>query len=113
MEHALEIDHRTDAAGMPAGGTITGTGLAIEFQDGPIPRGPDGALPLEASNGAFVEDLLHAALSRLQWYQTECGGRFACHQNVLAIAGVEEALFQMRARTSERQERGVEGSHKV
>lgn len=44
-------ENRVDADGNPAGGSLSGKGLSIEWQDGPLGRGADRKEP----NGAFVE----------------------------------------------------------
>ena len=88
--------------------------MYISWQDGP--RGPvtsdqevgeDGLLP---PNGAFVEDVLWAALQRLEFFNE---GKFRCRENSLAITKIEEALFILKDRQLSRSQRGVEGKHEV
>lgn len=88
--------------------------LQIEWQNGPRKHEYDdgvqaggGLLP---PNGAFVEDVLWAALQRLQFFNE---GKFRSRQNSIAITKIEEALWALQDRTNERQFRGVEGSHEV
>lgn len=70
----------------------------IRFQKGPI---------LEAGvNGVQIEHLLAIVLHRLREFQK---GPFACGENALAIDGVTTAIDALRARTIDRQRRGVEG----
>ena len=64
-------------------------------------------------NGAFVEDVIAAALGRLQFYQTASSGKFACRENALAITKLEEALHWCQHRTAVREARAVEGTHEV
>ena len=99
----------TDENGNPSGGSVLGKGLAINWQTGPLGRGDDRAQP----NGAFVETVIHAAKQRLEFYQTASNGKFACAENEQAIYGLRYALEALAARTSEREARGVEGTHQA
>jgi len=93
-----------DIDGAPAGGHTKATGLAIEWQNGPLGTGDDRKEP----NGCFVETLIAAAASRLEHYQTS---KFACEANVDALYHLGEALDALGKRTADRLARGVEGSH--
>lgn len=96
--------HNKDDAGNPAGGTTSGVGIEIMWQDGPLGRGTDRKEP----NGAFVEDVLNAAIGRLQFYQ---GSKFNCRENQIALTHMETALLWLQKRTADREARGVEGTH--
>lgn len=98
-----------DENGNPTGGDVTGVGLEILWQDGPLGRGADRQDP----NGAFVETVIAAAKQRLEFYQTASGGRFACAENAIAIDYLREALVILNARTANREARQVEGTHAV
>jgi hypothetical protein len=102
-QHLLE-KHESDEHGHPAGGATTGVGLAIQWQDGPLGRGPERREP----NGAFVEGVIQAAIGRLQFYQ---GSKFRCRENALALTKLEEALHWLDHRTRDRETREVEGTH--
>jgi len=93
-----------DENGNPAGGMVGGVGLQINWQNGPLGRGEDRKEP----SGAFVETVIAAALQRIQYYQKS---RFGCHENAMAITKLEEALHWLNARTQERENREVEGTH--
>lgn len=56
-------------------------------------------------NGTTIEELIRVSIERLQ----DLNGRFACRENSLAIAKMQEALFWLNERTRERQNRGVAG----
>lgn len=99
-------DHRLDEEGNPAGGRTTGGSFHIQWQDGPV--GPDG----KGRNGAFVEEVLEAALDRLYFLNYAADGKFRCSQNESAIIHVEKALCELGSRTRERRARGVEGTHR-
>jgi hypothetical protein len=72
----------------------------ISFQNGPIKE--------SGVNGCHNEDLLAIVIHRLRCFQS---GPYACRENALALTKIEEALHWLNHRTSERQRRGVEGTH--
>lgn len=88
--------------------------LIVNWQDGP--RGQKGTDELLPPNGAFVEDVLWAALNRLEFFQES---KFRCRANALAITNIEQALMALMAlmalkdRQLERSQRNVEGKHEV
>jgi hypothetical protein len=94
-----------DSEGRPAGGSVRGVGLSIDWQNGPLGRDEERIAP----NGAFVETVIEAALQRIEHYQTL---QFKCRENALAITKLEEALHWLNARTQRREAQGVEGTHK-
>ena len=106
MMGKFEGVHRFDEKGRPAGGCTCGLGFCISWQDGPLGRGEDRDLP----NGAFVETVIAAVVDRLEHYQRT---EFACEYNQKAIMHLEIALEELAARTEDREERGVEGTHEV
>lgn len=98
--------NNNDVGGLPAGGSVLGTELAIEWQNGPLGRGVDRKEP----NGAFVETVIAAAKQRIEYYQ---GSGFACRENAIAITKLDEALMWLNKRTQDREARQVEGTHTV
>lgn len=102
-----KIENRVDAEGNPAGGDVSGAGLIISWQDGPLGRGETRITP----NGAFVETVISACIFRLNFYQHARSGKFACRENALAITKLEEALMWLNKRTADRELRAVEGTH--
>lgn len=106
MRQQIIGKHFDDANGNPAGGTTTGPGLSISWQNGPLAI--DGVR--REPNGAFVEGVIAAALDRLQYYQAS---KFRCRENALAITKLEEALHWLDHRTRDREARSVEGTHAV
>lgn len=106
MRVGFTSNHFTDANSNPTGGTTYGTGFSIGWQQGPLGRGEDRKAP----NGAFVEDIIAAAADRIQFYQDS---RFACDENQQALDHLNAALAILDARTKAREERQVEGLHKV
>lgn len=87
--------------GMPAGGFVRSTGMEIDWQDGPLTENP--------RNGAFVEEVIEAAIVRIEYYQDS---KFHCLENAVALGHLYAALEALHERTRERTDRGVEGSHK-
>lgn len=106
MSHFHE--HYTDADGNPEGGVSYGPGYTISYQRGPLGR--IGTPERKEPNGAFVEDILHAACNRLHFYQTASGGRFACSENAYAIKHIGEAITALNNRTTRRIQAGTEGT---
>jgi hypothetical protein len=104
MKQPIEAEHLNDPDGNPAGGRTTAIGLNINWQNGPLGRG----LGRKEANGAFVETVIAAAISRLEYYQSS---DFRCRENALAITKLEEALHWCNHRTAAREARDVEGTH--
>ena len=99
-------EHRSDVNGNPAGGITTGSGFSIKWQNGPLGRDQGRIKP----NGAFVEDIILAAIDRIEYYQSS---KFTCRENALAITKLQEALHWLEHRTADRERRGLEGTHEV
>ncbi len=108
MFQGIKSEHNNDALGNPAGGKTTGTGIEINWQNGPL--GSILSDDRKEANGAFVESVLAAALDRMEYYQAS---KFKCRENALAITKIEEALHWLGHRTAKRVIRGVEGTHGV
>lgn len=106
MKDTFEAENKSDKGGKPAGGTVRGVGLKIDWQNGPLGRGEDRKEP----NGAFVETVVAAVLQRIEYYQGH--EDFRCRENSLAITKLEEALHWLNARTERREKEGTEGTHK-
>lgn len=106
MRIGFEAINSLDDDGNPAGGSVRGTGFSIDWQNGPLGRVGTG--DRAEPNGAFVEDVIAAALQRIQHYQA---GKFSCRENSIAITKIEEALMWLDARTKRRVEQGTEGTH--
>lgn len=111
-EALVQSEFRTDGAGHPTGGFTSmwvdgnseSEGLAaiqIHWQDGII--GPKG------QNGAFIEDVIEAALQRLRWFNSRPESR--CRENSLAITKLEEAMQWLDWRTRQRVIGGVENTY--
>ncbi len=97
-------DHVLDEEGNPAGGVTFGRGFRIDWQNGPLVVDGERVEP----TGAFVEDVLVAAIGRMEMYQAT---KFKCRENALAITHMQEALHWLQHRTADREARGVEGTH--
>lgn len=104
MKQGIFQEHWNDDQGRPAGGVSSGRGLAISWQNGPLGRGDQRREP----NGAFVEDVIQAAIGRIEFYEQS---EFACDANKEALAGLRQAAEALDRRTQEREARGVEGEH--
>lgn len=96
-------EHWADANGNPAGGVCQGKGFTISWQNGPLGRGAERKQP----NGAFVETVIMAVISRIEFYQAT---RFPCESNANALKHLYAALDELHARTRDREDRKVEGT---
>lgn len=76
--------------------------VKVDFQCGPIKEC--------GVNGCCNEDLINMVIERLEGFQNS---EFKCRENAIAITKLEEALLWLRKRTMDREDRGVEGTHKV
>lgn len=87
--------------------------LIVHWQDGPRGTGKttaDGSPILLPPNGAFVEDVLWAALQRLEFFNES---KYRDRANSIAITHIEQALQALKDRQLERSHRNVEGKHEV
>lgn len=82
--------------------------MLVNWQDGP--RGQEGTDELLPPNGAFVEDVIWAALQRLEFFNE---GKYRSRANSMAITHLEQALQALKDRQLERSHRNVEGKHEV
>lgn len=116
---AIEATNQLDEGGNPTGGFVDlYVGEEVEYapahvvkilwQDGP--RGRGEGKPLAEPNGAFVEDVLWAALQRLEFFNES---KYRDRANSLAITHIEQALQALKDRQLERSHRNVEGKHEV
>ncbi len=106
MRQPIQVNNTLDVNNNPTGGTVRGTGIHIDWQDGPLGRGE----ARQEANGAFVEGVIESAITRLEFYQE---GAFSCRENALAITKLEEAMHWLASRTQKREARQVEGTHTV
>jgi|TARA_Y100000310_G_scaffold341165_2_gene439441 hypothetical protein len=104
MLDKFKATNGNDENGNPAGGTVSGVGLNIVWQDGPLGRDEARKEP----NGAFVETVIAAAKQRIEYYNAT---KFKCRENSMAITKLDEALMWLNKRTADREARKVEGTH--
>ena len=108
MHTWIKCDNRNDKDGNPSGGSVSGVGIGIVWQDGPL--GLPGSPERKEPNGAFVENVIMACIVRLEFFQES---KFACKENAEAILHLKKALHQLDCRTKDREHRKVEGTHAV
>ncbi len=104
MRIGFMSQHWNDENNNPEGGVVSGTGFTISWQRGPLGRDGDREMP----NGAFVEDVINACVSRIKYYQNS---RFNCGENAKALVHLQLALDALDSRTKDREARKVEGTH--
>lgn len=75
----------------------------VGFQNGPITE-PDDV------NGCQTEDLIAICIDRLEHFQK---GEYACAENQKALRHMQFAMLELEQRTSDRKERGVEGTYNI
>ena len=107
MLDTFTAENKIDENGNPAGGYAHGTGMKIEWQNGPLGRDENRKSP----NGAFVETVLGAVKQRIEFYQLASNKKFSCRENAIAITKIEEAMLWLDSRTKAREARKVEGTH--
>lgn len=88
--------------GNPTGGKTQFANSVINWQDGIIVDG--------LKNGAFVEDVITAAIQRLEYFQDS---KFECQENADAIASLQMALAALESRTKTRVAQGVENTYET
>lgn len=108
----VHSEFKTDEEGNPTGGwsdllLMQPDGrvrqvLLIEYQDGIV--GDDG------QTGAFVEDVIEAAVKRLTFFEES---KFACVENRVALTHLREALASLDERTAKRTKAGIENTYEV
>lgn len=125
MNTPITEENWTDTNGNPAGGIAYGNGFTISWQNGPLGRHAIGCVPVDsqqllgrwmcapdctrrAPNGAFVEDIIEAVRSRLEFYQTS---KFHCEENRIALEHLACVADVLDSRTKTREARAVEGTH--
>lgn len=119
----IVAENKVDDDANPTGGDVTlhvnkgedseFPALYISWQDGPRGTGEtnaDGSPRLLPPNGAFVEDVIWAALQRLEFFNE---GKYRDRANSMAITHLEQALQALKDRQLERSHRNVEGKHEV
>ena len=106
MRQEFKAENWSDDKGRPGGGMASGIGFTISWQNGPLGR--IGTDERKEPNGAFVEDVIVAALQRIAYYQD---GEFNCHENARAIECLVEALEYLDSRTERRITDNTEGTH--
>lgn len=74
----------------------------VHFQEGPIKEA--------GVNGVCNEDLIAMVITRLEHFNQS---EFRCRENSMAITKLEEALLWLRKRTMGREQKGIEGTHKI
>lgn len=68
----------------------------------------DGSIKEHGENGCQIDELIYIANVILR----EFNRRFPCRENSCAITKLDEALHWLKARTADREKRGVEGYDK-
>lgn len=104
MRSFIQHHDARDVDGNPAGGNTTAVGLSIRWQNGQL--NVDGVR--KEPNGAFVEDVIEAAIQRIEFYQRT---KFHCLHNAVALGHLYAAREALEERTRDREDRGVEGTH--
>jgi hypothetical protein len=114
----ITTDNNVDGDNNPTGGMVallTQKGdvvdfhaLVVNWQDGP--RGQEGTDELAEPNGAFVEDVIYAALQRLEFFEDS---KYKSEYNARAIKHLKRAIEALYERSNERGARNVLGKHEV
>lgn len=110
MKQGFFSQHWYNDDDIPSGGVSTGRGFTISWQNGALGRVNALSTNRHEPNGAFVEDIIDAALDRLNVYQTS---KMCCDENDTAMRHLAAALEALDQRTKKREQRQVEGTHQV
>lgn len=94
-----------DDQGRPEGGTTQAPGLLIAWQRGPLRDSASGQE--HPRNGAFVMDVIAAAIQRIEFYQHS---QFNCEENAQALDHLRSANQALQARIDRRTAEGVQGT---
>ena len=89
--------HETDGKGWPRGGTFYAQGINIDWQNQALGLGDSRQEP----TGALVEQVITAAIKRLEFYQLT---KFQCHEHDEAISALQQAIKWLNSRTKKREE---------
>ena len=100
---AVECLDIFDERGNVAGGYVEGTGMHIDWQDGP-------AGPERRFTGSTVDDALLGVKHRIESYQMT---KYAHPANAAALHHVTEAIYALNGREKERQDAGVIGTEEL
>lgn len=76
---------------------------SIDFQDGQIIDG-------KGINGVMDENLIAIVISRLEGFQSS---KFACKENDIALTKLQEAMLWLKNRTTDKELKNIEITHKV
>lgn len=97
--------HWDDEDGNPAGGMFYGNGVVVSWQNGPLGKvdTPERREP----NGAFVEDIIHAIMRRVEQYRKVT----ATVKTEAIINHLCQAGEVLNSRTTRRTEAKTEGTH--
>ena len=99
----MKSTHMVNDEGWVTGGATSGLGLAINWQNGPLQDGE--------ANGATIEDVIGAAIERLEVFQANDKSKNAF--NAQALVYLYNALTALQERTRDRLHRGVEGKYEA
>ena len=94
-----------DDQGRPEGGTTQAPGLLIAWQRGPLKDSASGQE--NPRNGAFVMDVIAAAIQRIEFYQQS---PFQCDENASALEYLYAANAALQRRIDRRTAEGVQGT---
>lgn len=98
----VSVFNEVPEGGNPTGGFTDMANTRINWQDGILVDG--------LKNGAFVEDVITAAIQRLEYFQNS---KFNCQENADAITSLQDALSALETRTKARVEQGVENTYET
>lgn len=79
--------------------------INIQYQDGPIKE--------NGVNGCQIDDVIAFAHATLVKLNSKDDGKYSCLENEAAILALGSAAASLRARTANREARGVEGTSAV
>ncbi len=106
-DQTITVNNPTNPEGFPWGGTASGTGIDINWQEGPITNSDGSTVP---RNGASVESLIDVAIKRLEFLNTT---PMRCDENDAALNGLRSAREALDTRARSRADQGIDGTWQV
>jgi len=99
---AMTVNQNWTDNGDHDGGVSYGPGYTISWQRGPLNEA--------GRNGAFMIEVLESCREQMIYYQSS---KYACQENIEALAHLERAIASLESRRTRRANAGTLGTHQA